>query len=374
MRAPRVAARHRSTLLVALGLVAGLAVVVLLGPRGTGNREPYDPENAGADGARALARVLADHDVRREVARSADELDGLSPGSDSVVVVTSPDRLGASTAGRLERAATQARIVLLDPAPATLALFGVDGSPATARLDGPVTADCDADPFADLLEGLSVRVDSANAYPGPGCFRTGTDALLTSPRPGLVLLGAPQLLTNDQILRADNAAVALRLLGSAERVVWYSPDLADLGGDDAVSIGSLLPRWLGPSVVLTLLGLVALLLWRVRRFGPLAVEALPVEVVGTETVLARGRMYLRSGDRTHSALVLQRRGLESARRHLQLTGVADEVVAAAVAAHVEREVGAVRDLLLTPPAVPTDASLTALADALADLDREVRTR
>ncbi len=38
-----------------------------------------------------------------------------------------------------------------------------------------------------------------------------------------MLFGADQALTNDQILRADNAAVALRLLGQDDRLVWYVP-------------------------------------------------------------------------------------------------------------------------------------------------------
>ena len=64
-----------------------------------------------------------------------------------------------------------------------------------------------------------------------------------------MLFGADQALTNDQILRADNAAVALRLLGQDERLVWYVPSLDDLVGDDGVSLQSLLPRWIRPALV-----------------------------------------------------------------------------------------------------------------------------
>ncbi len=370
------ARRHRSTILIVLGLLAGIAAVVLLGPRGTGNREPYDPQNANANGARAVANVLSDQGVERDIARSADQLEDLAPGAESVVVVTVPDRLGASTAQRLAHAGAHARVVLLDPAPGTMRLFGIDEEPRSADVGSAVRGACAEESF----DALSVRVDEATAYPTApasssiACFGTDDGALLVEPRPGLVLLGAPELLTNDQVLRADNAAAALRLLGGADRVVWYVPDTADLAGEDAVSLSTLLPPWLAGAVLLLLLVAVALLLWRVRRFGPLAVEALPVEVPGTETVMARGRLYQRSGDRAHAASVLQRRTLDLARRHLQLGAVDDVAVVAAIAAHLEREPAAVDALLRHRGDLPTDASLTALADALADLDREVRTR
>ena len=47
-----------------------------------------------------------------------------------------------------------------------------------------------------------------------------------------MLFGAGEALTNDQVLRADNAAVALRLLGQDDDLVWYVPTYDDLAGDD----------------------------------------------------------------------------------------------------------------------------------------------
>ena len=64
------------------------------------------------------------------------------------------------------------------------------------------------------------------------------------------------------MLRADNAAVALRLLGQHDRLVWYVPSLDDLVGDDGVSLTTLLPDWLRPGLWLAALAVLALLLWR----------------------------------------------------------------------------------------------------------------
>ena len=46
---------------------------------------------------------------------------------------------------------------------------------------------------------------------------------------------------------------------------------------------------------------VALLLWRVRRLGPLVTEPLPVIVKAIETARSRGRLYRKAGDRAHAA-------------------------------------------------------------------------
>ncbi|UUZ57840.1 DUF4350 domain-containing protein [Nocardioides sp. B-3] len=81
--------RNRSTLVIGLGTLAALVVAVLLsgGPR-TG--ADHDPENPGARGARALARVLEDQGVEVDVVRSAAALEDRSLDADTTVVVTSP--------------------------------------------------------------------------------------------------------------------------------------------------------------------------------------------------------------------------------------------------------------------------------------------
>ncbi len=98
--------------------------------------------------------------------------------------------------------------------------------------------------------GLAVRVDQGTEYDTVvGCFAGEHGNLVAVPRAGLTFLGAAELLTNDQVLRADNAAVALRLLGQRDRLVWYVPDAADLVGDDGVTLSTLLPRVDPPGAV-----------------------------------------------------------------------------------------------------------------------------
>ena len=80
---------------------------------------------------------------------------------------------------------------------------------SAATLGGAARPGCD-DP---LYDGLTLEVDTATVYPDGDCFDGKGGAVVAEPEDGLALFGADQALTNDQILRADNAAVALRLLG-----------------------------------------------------------------------------------------------------------------------------------------------------------------
>ena len=121
-----------------------------------------------------------------------------------------------------------------------------------------------------------------------------------------MLFGAGEALTNDQVLRADNAAVALRLLGQRAELVWYVPTYEDLTGGRRGRPRTLLPRWIEPGLWLLLVAC------RVpgRSGGPgslgrLATEPLPVVVKAIETTRSRGRLYRRAGDRGHAAAALR---------------------------------------------------------------------
>ena len=318
-----------------------------------------------------MARVLDDQGVEVDVVRSADDLEEAGVDGSATVVVTSSEQLGGSTVGRLLADTRGARLVLVDPGPELLWLLDRPGGGGSVPTGDPVPADCD-DP---LLSGLRIEVDDARAMPGDGCFG---DSVVTGPRPDgdgdLVLVGAPDLLTNDQVLRADNAAVALRALGQSDRLVWYVASYDDLVADDGVDVYSLLPDWLAPGFGLVVLATLALLLWRGRRLGPLSVEPLPVAVKAIETTRSRGRLYRRSGDRAHAAAVLRTAARARLRARMRLgPGTDDQTLVRDVARHVGRSEAEVADLLAGHGREPaTDRDLITLANALAALEEEVR--
>ena len=326
-----------------------------------------DPRNTRPDGAQAVAKVLEAEGVDVEVVRSADELEGAEVDGSTTVMVTSTGNLSPATLRHLRReAGSAARLVLTEPPPYVLEEIGQVDSWLAGNVE-EVEAGC------PLYEGLSLTADTGTTYDLDGCFPSREGHLMATGPAGLVYLGVPEALSNDQVLRDGNAAVALRLLGQDDRLVWYVPSLEDTVDGEAVSLSSLLPRWVVPGLWMGLLALVALVLWRFRRLGPLSTEPLPVVVRAVETARSRGRMYRRSGDRAHAAAALRTAARRQLAERLALGRHADEAaVIDAVAARLDRprEEVAVR-LSGTGPVPDTDARLVHLAQELTALIREV---
>lgn len=357
--------RNRPLLIVALAFVTAVVLAYIATPKGGESYAAYDPESPDPDGTRALVQVLEDQGVEVEIVRSSKRLEGTEIGPDTTVFVTGTDALGEDTASRLRDRADGADLILAEPAPYVSAMLGIPY--ALAQTPEAVEAGCD-DP---RWKGLSIQADAVTAYDAGSCFPHEGGAVL-APAEGLTVWGAPQVLTNDQILRADNAAVALRLLGENDRLVWYIPSFDDLAPDEAHSPSSLLPRWIRPALWLLLLAVVAFAIARGRRLGPLAVEPLPVHVRAGETTRSLGRLYRRSGDRTHAATTLRHAARSRLAQRLRLgRDASPEAVARAVVQHTGRaelEVSA----LLTDAPIENDQDLITLADALAALEEEVR--
>jgi hypothetical protein len=184
-------------------------------------------------------------------------------------------------------------------------------------------------------------------------------------------VGGTALLTNDAVDRADNAAVALRLLGQHDRLVWYVPDSRDVSAGDAGSLRAQLPAWLVPGLWLLAAAVLATMLWRGRRLGPLVVEPLPVVVRAIEATRGRGRLYRRVRDRTHVAGVLRAATRRRLATRLRLPpGTSPDALVVALAHATGRDSAGLHDLLVSRP-VPDDRTLTQLADDLAALEKEV---
>ena len=108
------------------------------------------------------------------------------------------------------------------------------------------------------------------------------------------VLGSPDLLSNEGIVRAGNAALALNLLGGSRTHDWYLPTLADVPATGPASLADLTPGWVTPVMVLLFAVALAAAMWRGRRGGPLVSENLPVVVRAEETMEVRARLYQRS--------------------------------------------------------------------------------
>ena len=137
---------------------------------------------------------------------------------------------------------------------------------------------------------------------GVGCYLADLGATLVSTTTGgsmprnVTVLGAPDPLTNGALAQEGNAALALRLLGSDPRPLWFlpAPEAAPVG--DQRSLTELLPRgWVWAAAQLAVVAVLVALC--ARRLGPVVREPLPVVVRAAEAVEGRARMYRRAGDR-----------------------------------------------------------------------------
>ncbi|ROR89613.1 DUF4350 domain-containing protein [Nocardioides aurantiacus] len=356
--------RSRTPWLLGALVLLALVVVTALGRGGATSNAPLDPDNPGPAGARALAQVLERQGVEVAVVRGQEALLQRRVTVEDTVVVTTPEDLVPTTQRRLERhAASATALVYAGDAAAVAERLDVDTAPLRP---GTRPARC-GEPLADDLE-LDVR--GGLGLDAPGCF--GVDGAVALTRDGSRWGLAPgSVLADEHVTRAGAAALGLRLLGQGDRVVWYVPDLADAPVDEGSPLGALLPPALLPSLLLLGAATLALVLWRGRRFGPLATEPLPVVVRAAESTHSRGRLYRRAGDRAHAATAL----VTATRRrlHARLRLPPDAPLEALVAAVVGRtgrrsdEVAA----LLRPPSPTDDTQLVDLGQRLRDLEDEV---
>ncbi|MBM9459638.1 DUF4350 domain-containing protein [Nocardioides sp. zg-536] len=371
---------------IVLALVLALGAALWTARGGERWPDPLDPRNPGPQGSQALAEVLAELGVEVDVVRSADALDEAEVDAATTVVTTRTEALAPSTYDRLREAARPGHLVVVDPDPAL-----TESLDLRARRG---TGSASATGCAPSLADLRLDVDTHTSFTGPDvadrCFITADGAVLVELDAGdgdgddsgedaaggrVSVFGAGEAFSNDQVLRGDNAAIGLRLLGGTERLVWYVPDPADATAAEAPTLTSLLPEWIGPGLWLGAIALLAVIGWRFRRLGPLSTEPLPVVVRAVETAHSRGRLYRRSGDLAHSAAILRRAARADLAERLRLDPHAD---AAAVAEAAAREVGRpAADLLAlldesTPPSSERD--LVRLAESLTRWRREVRRR
>jgi Domain of unknown function (DUF4350) len=377
----RKRSRWVTPLIVVGVLLAATMAVTVLSPGGNGNTDDLDPANPGYTGAQGLAHVLRDHGISVTVVRSQPELLGQTIDGTTTVVVTRAIRLSGRTARTaLTHAASAGSVVLLDADPEVTKGMGL---PVTSHLADLTNASA-ACPAAVVGEDFQLAQAGRAYTPTTGasatttCFPDKSDgggAMVSLPgavgRPPVILLGDDTLISNGTILNSDNAAIALRLFGQTNRLIWYIPSLADIAASEGTS-RSIAPLWFQPGLALAASAVVLLCLWRGRRLGRLVTEPLPVIVRAVETTESRGRMYRKSRDRTRALAVLQ---LATRRRLTAYLGLSASSpissVAAAAAAVSGRSYQDVLDLLSSSTA-HDDSSLLKLANTLTALEKEVR--
>lgn len=303
--------RVRPWLLIAAGAVV-VAVTSALIAGGIANaNSPYlGVDSARPNGAKAIFTVLGDQGVRTSTADSADEarVQLQDAGSETTLVVHDRDGIAVDELAAQISELDADRVLLIAPSRGLLEAFGgsiVTGGVGALGEEGDTVAagaDCVA-PLGELAPQISQRgarlyqLSDEAAAAGSTCYpESERFAYVETTLPSgteLAALGATDNVSNGEVLSAANAALALAVLGQTESLVWYVPGAADA---EAVfgtepSLGSFIPPWLTPTILLGLVSLLGVMVWRGRRFGPLVEERLPVIVEASETMQGRGRLY-----------------------------------------------------------------------------------
>jgi hypothetical protein len=375
-----LARRRRTWILIAVALVLGGLVLALLQGLARPAGPPMGADSAAPAGARALAQVLAAQGVDVVEAPTLAAAEHAALGGATVFLHDGAGLLDRDGLARLARASD--RLVVAAPDFAALEVLA-PGVRLAGAADGVLDeAACDlpaATRAGELSDGqglLSVD-DEAAASGFAGCFADGEAyAVVTGTAPDgaeVALVGSTAPFANDTIDESGNAALAIGMLGATDEVAWYLPGPADADAAGAPTMQELMPGWVSPVLVLALAVVVAAGVWRGRRFGPLVVEDLPVDVPAGETGEGRARLYARSSARVRALDQLRIGTVRRLQELLRLPRSAHvDLVVAGVADATARDAASVRRLLLDD--LPAgDRELVALARDLADLEGRVRT-
>lgn len=354
--------------LLAITLVS-LLTAWLTAPRPGGRMEP---DSTSPDGALALVTLLRDQGVDVVEADSLADVEvAMRPDAQLLVVQTS--YLVGDDALRTLADVPGDRL-LVEPLSRTREALapGIDIAPQTSFGGAP---DCDlreAQRAGEAEFGISETYEAAD----------GADLSLTSCYDGAVvrydhdghtvtLVGSADFMTNDGLLGEGNAALAMNLAGSRERLVWYAPQRVEGESDTSTSIMDLVPERVTWVVLQLCLVVLLVAWWRGRRVGPLVAEDLPVVVRASETVEGRGRLYRSHRARDRAADALRTAALQRTVPRLGLGGQSPPAaVAQAIAYRIGGDPAAIHHWLFGP-APTTDEELVELSHQLDHIERQV---
>lgn len=368
---PTALQRWRAWRWIALALLVITVVAAvstyLTAPRSGGQ---MDPSSTTRDGAHALVSLLRDQGVDVVVADNIGDVER-DARPDTLVVIaqtfylTDDDLL-------LRLAAVPGDRLLVEPVAQTRKALAPEIRIGGANTLGgePKCNLPEAIRAGDVEFSLSDTYQAAGDVPVTRCY----DGAVARYRDGdrtVTVVGTADFLTNGGLLRQGNAALAMNLTGTRQRVIWYAPQRMEGESVGGATIFDLIPEQVTWMLWQLCLVVALVALWRGRRVGPLVAEELPVVVRASETVEGRGRLYRSRRARDRAADALRTAALQ---RMLPRVGLGANATPAAVVGAVAERSGApgesVHHTLFGPPPA-TDADLVNLAHDLDNIERQV---
>lgn len=377
--------RWRWAGMVSLIVLGSVVAMTLLAP--SGSNAPLAIDNPGPDGAMALAEVLKAQGIDVRAVDTLQDAHEQLDGAGTLVIATYSFLTWDQVASIADYPGP---VVWLEPDSYTL-----------EEIDPALSATWDYDVPEDQRLNISsgcalptpARAASVNASPSrivvvtgtPGfvvCFGTeGVDSgvYVHQERTGkesAALIADAGIFINEHVAKAGNAALAVGLLGTRDRLVWYTGaawDDTTLSSEQGASdyYEPTAPPWLAPAMLAAVLTALLAALWQGRRFGSLVTEPLPLVVRASEATQGRARLYRRSGARDHALAALRAGAATRLASRLALPRSASkEELIAVVASASSRSSAEVRALLFDATA-RDDAAMVDLVRRIDALESEV---
>jgi hypothetical protein len=371
--AAEVRRRRRTRWAAAAAGGALLAAILVAGAPGAAD-EPLDPDSAAPSGLLGVVRLLEGLGV------TVDQ--GTRPPDDPTTRVFVPrDLLGPGRRDAFLAWVAEGGTLIVSDAASPLHDLDALGSAIGDLLGASSRApDCDLPALAAVTavehagwERLAVPSGATGCFP----LGDGTAWLVVESHGAgtLVVVASAAPFVNQALDRADNAVLAAALLGPATgdrlRIVPRPPV-----GSGERPVGEvlleLLPAGSGPFAALTLLAVLALVVWRGRRLGQPVVEALPPVLPSAELARSLADLLQRRGAPEEAAARLRRAARRDAAGLVGLPpSTPPPLLVDRVVARTGRPRWEVARALLDEP-VPDDAALVGVARAAATVRRAVR--
>lgn len=356
--------RRRALAVVVLVVVAIVAVAFAL----PGSR-PFDPDEAGPEGTLALRRLLDRLGVDHR------DADAPGPATDTFVLLRDL-RSDDAAADLLDWVAAGGRLVLADPSSTLADRLGVE----TAGIVGGTPGGTDTlepgclIPELGGVSGVRIRfADPLLAVPAAdvlACLPSGRDAYLLVVAHGsgrVLVLGGASPFTNELLRDADNAVLAVGLVGDGP-VVFGTPRPA---GTAPVGVWSALPGPARAALVGVLAAVLAYAAARARRLGLTPAEEPLAPIPASALVVAVAGVYRSAADRKHTAGLLRTAAADRIRARLGLPRATSRAEVARLAAAVASRPEAPLRTLLDRTVPRDDDGLLRLAGELDDVVAQV---
>ena len=348
--------------IVVVAIVLIAAIIGFLTSTDPGEDRDLHYDNTGEDGTAALAGVLRSHGVKVSTTEDYDTALAAAQDADTTLFVLNPHVADQAQRNKIRDAVQThgSHVALINPG------FAVAGYTSHVSFEtGSMYSNTHPEPSCDFgpasragkveRSGAGYRVVSDKDY--EGCYPMDGDAysLIHTPegKGSVTVLGESSWVTNTNLREDGNAALSTGVAGLKPKVVFYYA-MYDSDEPDPLST---VPGWFYMTLLWLLpIGLVAVI-WAGRRFGPLAVETLPVTVPPIETVTGLAGLMHRTGNRAEALRILRASALVKMGRTLAVPAHADT---AEVCQAVADRTGV------------GYAQLSELATRIADTEREVR--